>query len=199
MALPYGRLFIQLIQLQELIRMTDREVIRRYGSWSVTKLGLWNEAKNYEISNSDLYSLELIDYIKTVEWGDYENFNIALSIAKVYYQRRLNPYTPPKSASTSRDEFYKNKGIATGFYAVIVVKPGITPERCYIGVVQATDDKGLRLTLIDWDVKAFESWDLYVSWENIDSAMVATPQHSAQKFLEDAMKWVRAFNPLPFE
>lgn len=179
--------------------MAEQEILKQFGSWSVTKLGLWNKAKNYEVSNSDLHSRECIDYIKTVEWGDFENFNKALSVAKVYHHRRLNPYTPPKVESVTRDEWYKHKGIASGFYVAILLKKGTAPERCYVGLVESTDDNGVRLTLLDWEVKECVSWDLYVAWGNIESAMIATPNHYMNKFLDEAMKWVRTFNEHPFK
>jgi hypothetical protein len=47
-----------------------------------------------------------------------------------------------------------------------------SPERIYVGEVQVVDERGVRLSLVD-------SWDVFVAWEQIAWALVATPEAPA--------------------
>jgi hypothetical protein len=41
--------------------------------------------------------------------------------------------------------------------------------------VVATDEHGVRITLVDWLIGDFVQQDMYVPWANIEMAYVATP------------------------
>ena len=62
-----------------------------------------------------------------------------------------------------------------GFRVAVRLRPGTAPIPCYVGEVVATDEHGVRLTLVDWIVGGFVSHDMYVPWTNIEMAYVATP------------------------
>lgn len=73
-----------------------------------------------------------------------------------------------------------------GYVVALVLKESVAPLRCYVGQVQAVDEHGVRLTLVDWLIGEFLQWDFFAPWESITAAMVATPQHDVQHFGEEA-------------
>jgi hypothetical protein len=63
-----------------------------------------------------------------------------------------------------------------GFRVGLRLSPGTAPHRAYVGEVVATDEHGIRMTLVD--TEAFAGQDMYVPWANIEMAYVATPDHT---------------------
>lgn len=88
------------------------------------------------------------------------------------------------------DNDYKNETIAPGFCIAVILKENSAPSRGYVGEVQTTDERGVRLTLVDWVIGNASSWDLYIPWSNIESALVATPEHDLERFGKYAIEWI---------
>lgn len=76
--------------------------------------------------------------------------------------------------------------LEVGFNTALVSKKNSLPLRCYVGKVKAVDDKGVRLTLIDWVLCNFTGHDLFVTWDNIESAFVATPEDEMSLWIDRA-------------
>ena len=76
--------------------------------------------------------------------------------------------------------------IYKGNIVAVVLKPGSAPLRCYIGEVQAVDDRGLRITCMDWIIGQFCGLDVFAPWPQITAIQVATEEHSLQS--GDGMK-----------
>ena len=88
----------------------------------------------------------------------------------------------------------KPQVIREGYYVALCLAPGTAPQNCYIGLVKATDEYGVRINQVHWDDKldviAVSTEDLFVPWENIDSILVCTPEHPTRRFVRDrAPQW----------
>jgi hypothetical protein len=81
------------------------------------------------------------------------------------------------------------KGLVPGYAVALVLKAGTAPHRCYVGRVQAVDQQGVRITLIDWLEGQFTGWDFLAPWESITSAMIATPDQDIQSFVVEAAEF----------
>ncbi len=79
--------------------------------------------------------------------------------------------------------------LEVGYLVALNVREGMTPLPCYVGQIQAVDERGVRLTLVDWFVGIMSGADFFASWEIIEAALVYTPDHAAELFLDDASKW----------
>lgn len=79
-----------------------------------------------------------------------------------------------------------------GYWVALTLHEGVAPLTCYVGQVEEVDEQGVRLTLVDWMLGAAMGLDLFVPWREIRVALVATPDHSMDKFLDDAAKWQTA-------
>jgi hypothetical protein len=86
-------------------------------------------------------------------------------------------------------EKYKDQTIAAGFWVALTLREGTAPLRSYVGEVQAVDGNGIRLTLIDWISLTMSGSDLFVPWSNIEAALIATPEHNPEMFVEQAKAW----------
>ncbi len=82
-----------------------------------------------------------------------------------------------------------SRGLEVGFYAAICLRPDAAPLRCYVGLVEAVDEHGVRLTLIDWVLGAPTDYDLFVAWSEITAALVSTPDHDLHDFGRRAGQW----------
>ena len=82
--------------------------------------------------------------------------------------------------------------IEVGYWMAVVVAKDTAPLRCYVGKVQAVDEHGVRLTLIDWITGSATNYDIFVPWKNLESALIATPEHDTSDFGEQAGKWQEA-------
>ena len=76
-----------------------------------------------------------------------------------------------------------------GYFVAASLIPGTAPECCYIGLVQALDELGIRITQVEWDdqldgVKQF-SEDIFVPWVNVNSMLVCTEQEPIRRFIRD--------------
>jgi hypothetical protein len=71
----------------------------------------------------------------------------------------------------------------------ITVKPGTAPGDVYVGVIEAIDALGIRITLIDWIIDYAASWDFFIPHSNVDSILIATEHHDQKHFGETAASW----------
>lgn len=79
--------------------------------------------------------------------------------------------------------------IETGMWIALTMAANSAPLRCYVGEVQAVDDCGVRITLIDWIVGAACGYDFFAPWAQIVSALVATSEHDLSGFGKEAARW----------
>lgn len=79
--------------------------------------------------------------------------------------------------------------LRSGYWVALTLKPDAAPLRSYVGKIEEVDDKGVRITLIDWIVGMATNWDFFAPWDSITSALVATPDHDVKGFAEAAGKW----------
>lgn len=79
--------------------------------------------------------------------------------------------------------------IEVGYWVALSLRPGTAPLRCYVGEVQAVDERGIRLTLLDWLIGKAVGNDFFAPWDSITSMLVCTPQHDLEGFVESARKW----------
>ncbi len=83
----------------------------------------------------------------------------------------------------------KVQTIRPGYFVAISLIPGTAPCNCYIGLVQAADEFGIRVNLVEWDdeldgVKKYTE-DLFVPWINITSMLVCTEEEPVRRFVRD--------------
>ena len=79
--------------------------------------------------------------------------------------------------------------LEAGMLVALSVTPDTTPHTAPVGEIQAVDEHGVRITLMDWIVGTFTGSDLFVPWRNVEAAMVFTSEHSRELFGDDAARW----------
>jgi len=83
----------------------------------------------------------------------------------------------------------KPQAIKAGYYVAIMLEPETAPENCYIGLVQAADEYGIRINLVHWDdeldVISGKSEDLFVPWTSITSMLVCNQEQPTRRFIRD--------------
>jgi len=95
-----------------------------------------------------------------------------------------------KSPAADRNTEKVKRGVfEIGFFVALTLKQDTAPLDCYVGKVQAVSSTHIRITLIDWIIGTANSWDLSIPMTNIDSALVATPEHDIKSFGEAAAEW----------
>ena len=91
----------------------------------------------------------------------------------------------------------KAETIRLGYFVAISLIPGTAPHNCYIGLVQAVDEYGIRINLVEWDdeldgVKKYTE-DFFTPWANITSILVCTTEEPVRRFIKDkAPAWKSA-------
>ena len=88
----------------------------------------------------------------------------------------------------------KPRAIRSGYYVAVSLLPGTAPSSCYTGLVQATDEYGIRINPVHWDdeldVVVRHTEDLFVPWESITSILVCTEDQPTRRFVRDrATAW----------
>lgn len=77
-----------------------------------------------------------------------------------------------------------------GWYVALNLAPEANDGlRVVVGELQAVDEHGVRITLIDWLVGMPTGTDLYAPWRSILSARIATHEHNFEMFLKEASRW----------
>ena len=74
----------------------------------------------------------------------------------------------------------RDETIYKGNIVAVVLRPDAAPLRCYVGEVQAVDDRGLRITCMDWFIGQFSGFDVFAPWSQITAVQVATEEHSLE-------------------
>ena len=88
----------------------------------------------------------------------------------------------------------KPQVVREGYYVALNLVLGTAPRSCYIGLVKAADEYGIRINQVHWDDKldvvAVSTEDFFAPWENINSMLVCTPEHPTRRFVRDrAPQW----------
>lgn len=78
-----------------------------------------------------------------------------------------------------------------GWWVVLTLQRDTAPLRSYAGQVKEVDDRGVRITMIDWTQGSASDLDLFVPWSSIASAMVVTDASDLTQFEERAGQWQR--------
>lgn len=79
--------------------------------------------------------------------------------------------------------------LKVGYWVALTLKAGTAPLRVYVGMIEAIDERGVRITLIDWISGIASSWDFFVPHVNIESALVGTQDHALDGFGKAAAEW----------
>ena len=79
--------------------------------------------------------------------------------------------------------------LTPGWWVALNVRRPIGGLACYVGQVQATTSRGVRITLVDWLTGAAGGYDVFVPWDNVDGALVATSDHDLEGFSDPAGRW----------
>ncbi len=81
----------------------------------------------------------------------------------------------------------KPQALRPGFYTAITLEPGMAPADCYIGLIMAADEYGVRINLVHWDdqldVVVRETEDLFLPWPGINSMLVCNESQPSRRFL----------------
>lgn len=104
-----------------------------------------------------------------------------------------------KDKSTTSAIERGDSSLEVGYVVALSLVEGAAPLRSYVGQIEAIDDRGIRLTLIDWIAGRPDSWDLFVPWESITAALVATESHAVNEFGDPAADWQGAMSKLGIE
>lgn len=86
----------------------------------------------------------------------------------------------------SSDRDHVRFGLEVGFVVALITDLP-TRTKCYVGEVQAIDDLGVRVTLVDWIIGDFCREDLFVPWVHLIGAAVWTEEHSIDR--GDLARW----------
>jgi len=88
----------------------------------------------------------------------------------------------------------KTATIEPGYCVAVSLVPETSPNNCYVGLVEAVDEHGIRIALVHWDDKldmlGGYTESLFIPWRNIDSILVSTEKQPTRRFMTDkAPKW----------
>ena len=84
------------------------------------------------------------------------------------------------------------KSLEVGHVVALSIHRDSAPGACYVGQIEAMDEHGIRLTLLDALLGTFQGFDLWVSWKSMLAALVCTPQHSMHEFPRVSDQWQEA-------
>jgi hypothetical protein len=96
----------------------------------------------------------------------------------------------------------KPEAIKEGHLVALALIPGIAPRKCYIGLVKAADEYGIRINQTFWDNDLDDirgsTEDIFIPWININSMLVCTEEEPAKRFVRDrAKKWQAEVEAMP--
>ena len=88
----------------------------------------------------------------------------------------------------------KTATIEPGYCVAVSLVPETSPNSCYVGLVEAVDEHGIRIALVHWDDKldmlGGYTEGLFIPWDNINSILVSTERQPTRRFMTDrARKW----------
>lgn len=84
--------------------------------------------------------------------------------------------------------------LSVGDYVAATVRAGTAPLRNYVGRIEAVDDRGIRLTLMDWLVSSAIGNDLFVPWSSLETTLVDTSGGGRETFLASAKNYQSRMN-----
>ncbi|MFC1914092.1 hypothetical protein ACFLXF_02325 [Chloroflexota bacterium] len=95
----------------------------------------------------------------------------------------------------------KPQAIRPGYYAAIGLALGTAPGNCYVGLIMAADEYGVRINLVHWDddldMVSRETEDLFIPWSSITSMLVCNEDQPSRRFLTlRAPAWQRGMKSL---
>jgi hypothetical protein len=67
--------------------------------------------------------------------------------------------------------------LESGWVVCVALTRPIGANVCYVGEVQAVNERGIRITAIDWIIGSFTGADFYFPWDNIDGLEIFTRDH----------------------
>lgn len=79
-----------------------------------------------------------------------------------------------------------SEGIEPGYWVGLALSEAVSGSRYWVGQVQHVDERGVRVTLVDWLTGTASGWDFYAPWSNILGVHIATPDHDISGFAESA-------------
>jgi len=88
----------------------------------------------------------------------------------------------------------KPQTILPGYCVAVSLVPETAPTNCYIGLVDAVDEYGIRVNLVHWDDKldmlGGYTESIFIPWVNINSILISTEKQPTRRFMTDrAPKW----------
>lgn len=95
----------------------------------------------------------------------------------------------PKKAAKPKAKPGNLQTLKPGWWVAVTLKPDTAPLRSYVGQIMAVDSQGIRITLVDWLTGMARSWDLFIPYNNLESALIATEDHNLEGFGDAAGKW----------
>ena len=66
--------------------------------------------------------------------------------------------------------------VKVGWGVSVVLKEPVADLGCYVGEVRYVDDRGIRITLMDWMIGECLGHDFWVPWSNVLAMQVKTDQ-----------------------
>lgn len=78
--------------------------------------------------------------------------------------------------------------LVQGWKVAVVMSEPVDHTYCSVGELQALDDRGIRLTLIDWFTGAFTGFDFFIPWTNIIAIEVVTDEHDLKAWHPDKLQ-----------
>ncbi len=102
-----------------------------------------------------------------------------------------NDYT--MTSSTTKPES-SAKTIEPGFVVEVWTRDHNPEEDVhgFVGEVQAVDERGIRIRLMDWVVSSFVGCDAFLPWQEVRQILIATPEHDRRTFLEEISSRIAA-------
>jgi hypothetical protein len=83
-----------------------------------------------------------------------------------------------------------------GLWVALTLRPNTAPSRCYVGQVEAVDDKGVRIRLVDRLSTKAPGTDFFTTWESISAALVAPAFADLDLWWVEALKWQHGSNEM---
>jgi len=82
-----------------------------------------------------------------------------------------------------------------GWGVSIVLKSPVQKLLCWVGEIQAVDERGIRITTIDWVTGMMTGMDWWFPWSEIAAIEVATESHPGwdpgltQRQIQQSAEW----------
>ena len=88
----------------------------------------------------------------------------------------------------------KPQMVKSGDCVAVCLWPDSAPENCYVGLVEAVDEYGIRLNLVHWDDKldmlGGYTLSIFLPWENISSMLINATEQPTRRFMTNiAPNW----------